>query len=159
MTSRFTRLVGVAGAMAFIAGTALLSAPAAQADGNYYGTWTLTAYKENGQKTKCTGDVSDTQTCPGGQTLTLKTNYRYKTSHFLRLFLMVGQKGTFDVPTIPGTGQDVLVLESDNKGILALGGAWSLTLSGGGSGSPTKMSLVLQTGFGEITLVFRRDAA
>ena len=159
MASTLKRLIGVVGAGAIIAGTAIVVAPSAHADGEYYGTWTLTAIKEGDKKTKCTGTSSDPANCPGGQTLTLKSNYRYKASGFLSMLLMMGQKGTFDVPTLPSTGQDVLVLESDSKGILALGSAWALTLSGGDSGSPTKMTLVLQTGFGEITMVFRRDSA
>lgn len=164
MASTLKRLIGVVGASAIIAGTAIVAAPAAQADGEYYGTWTLTAIREGDKKAKCTGEVSDsdtTQACPGGQTLTLKTNYRYRLAgKFLRLVLLgIAKEGTFDVPTFPSTGQQALILESDSQGILALGSAWSITLSGGSSGSPTKMTLVLQTGFGEITLVFRRDAA
>lgn len=161
MASTLKRLIGVVGASAIIAGTAIVAAPSAQADGEYYGTWTLTAIKEGDKKTKCTGEVSDTQACPSGQTLTLKTNYRYRLAgKLLRLVLLgIAKKGTFDVPTFPSTGQQALILESDSQGILALGSAWSITLSGGSSGSPTKMTLVLQTGLGEITLVFRRDAA
>jgi len=161
MASTLKRLVGIVGAGAIIAGTAIVVAPSAHADGDYYGTWTLTAIKADDQKTKCKGDQADidAQACPAGETLTLKSNYRFKMTDFLRLVFMVGKKGYFDVPTFPSTGQTVLVLESDGQGILPLGGAWSLTLAGGGSGSPTKMTLVLQTGFGEITMVFRRDAA
>ena len=159
MASTLKRLIGVVGAGAIIAGTAIVVAPSAHADGEYYGTWTLTAVKEGDKKTKCTGTSSEPPACPGGQTLTLKSNYRYKTSNFLPLILLMGQKGYFDVVTLPSTGQEALILESDKQGILALGSAWSLTLSGGGSGSPTKMTLVLQTGFGEITMVFRRDSA
>lgn len=160
MASTLRRVVAAAGASALMAGAAIVVAPSAHADGEYYGTWTLTAYKENDQKTKCTDDASDTGACPTGETLTLKSNYRYKVSKYLRLFLMgVSGKGNFAVDTFPSTGRNVLVLDSDKTGVLALGGAWSLTLAGGGSGSPTKMTLVLQTGFGEITLILRRDSA
>ncbi len=159
MASTLKRLIGVVGSSAIIAGAAIVAAPSAHADGDYYGTWTLTALKERDQKTKCTGALSKAANCPGGQTLTLKSNYRYKTSDFLSLLFATGQKGYFDVATLPSTGQDVLVLESDSRGVLALGSAWALTLSGGGSGSPTKMMLALETGLGEITMVYRRDSA
>ena len=160
MASTLKRLIGGVGASAIIAGTAIVAAPTAQADGGYYGTLTLTAIKERDKKTKCTGEVSDTEACPSGQTLTFKTNYRYRLgSKFPLLKLLIGQKGTFDVPTFPSTGQQVLILEADSRGILARLSTWSITLSGGSSGTPTKMTLVLETGLGEITLVFRRDAA
>lgn len=161
MATTIKRLVGVVGAGAIIAGAAIVVAPSAHADGDYYGTWTLTAIKADDRKTKCKGDQADidAQACPAGESLTLKSNYRFKMTDFLSLVFVVGKKGYFDVPTFPSTGQEALILESDRQGILALGSAWSLTLSGGGSGSPTKMTLVLQTGFGEITMILRRDAA
>lgn len=156
------RLIGVAGATALIAGAAIVVAPAAHADGDYYATWTLTAIKADGQKVTCEGSDDASDLCPGGETLTLKTNYRYSASAYLAQVLFLGAKGdgkgSFVTTTFQGAGDQALVLEGDASGIAPLGSAWQMVLKGKGSGSPTKMVLTLQTGFGEYGLVFRRDA-
>ena len=161
MTPTFKRIIGAAGATALLAGAAIVVAPAAQADGNYYGAWTLTAVKANGQKFKCEASNKRYVGCPGGQTLTLKTNYRYKASAYIAQALFLGakgdQKGSFVTTGFPGTGDQVLVLEGDASGIAPLGSAWQMVLKDRRSGSPTRMILTLQTGFGEIGLVFQRD--
>jgi hypothetical protein len=161
MTPTFKRIIGAAGATALLAGAALVAAPAAQADGNYYGAWTLTAVTANDQKQKCEGTNKEYLVCPSGQTLTLKTNYRYKASAFVAQALFLGakgdQKGSFVTTDFPGTGDQVLVLEGDASGIAPLGSAWQMVLKDTRSGSPTKMILTLQTGFGEFGLVFQRD--
>ncbi len=83
MASTATRMIAAAGAATLIAGAAIAAAPAAQADGDYYGTWTLIAIKGEGQKQKCEGPAQGTDVCPGGETLTLKSNYRYAASAYL----------------------------------------------------------------------------
>ena len=161
MTPTFKRIIGAAGATALLAGAAIVVAPAAQADGNYYGAWTLTAVTANGQKFKCEASNKRYVGCPGGETLTLKTNYRYKASAYIAQALFLGakgdQKGSFVTTGFPGTGDQVLVLEGDASGIAPLGSAWQMVLKDTRSGSPTRMILTLQTGFGEIGLVFQRD--
>ena len=161
MTPTFRRIIGAAGATALLAGAAIVAAPAAQADGAYYGAWTLTAITADGQKQKCEGSDKESNVCPGGETLTLKSNYRYKASAFVAQALFLGakgdQKGSFVTTDFLGTGDQVLVLEGDASGIAPLGSAWQMVLKDTRSGSPTKMILTLQTGFGEFGLVFQRD--
>lgn len=163
MASTATRMIAAAGAATLIAGAAIAAAPAAQADGDYYGTWTLTAIKGDGQKQKCEGPAQGTEVCPGGEMITLKSNYRYTASAYLAQALWLGakgnKKGSFVTPVVPGTRQQILVLDSDRNGIMPLGGAWQMELMNSRSGTPTKMVLTLQTGFGEASLVFKRDAA
>ena len=91
----------------------------------------------------------------------MKSNYRYKASAFVAQALFLGakgdQKGSFVTTDFLGTGDQVLVLEGDASGIAPLGSAWQMVLKDTRSGSPTKMILTLQTGFGEFGLVFQRD--
>jgi hypothetical protein len=163
MASTLKRIIAAAGATSLLAGAAIAIAPSAQADGDYYGTWTLTAIKGDGRKVKCEGPAQGTDVCPGGEMLTLKSNYRYTASAYLAQNLWLGAKGntrgSFVTPVLPGTGQQILVLESDRNGILPLGSAWQMELMNSRSGTPTKMVLTLQTGFGEASLVFKRDVA
>lgn len=162
MSLTLRRVVAAAGVTALMAGAALVAAPAAQADDAYYGTWTLTAITVDGQKQKCEGSDDDMNVCPGGETLTLKSTYRYKASAFTAQILFLGatgdKKGSFVTPVFSSTGDQVLVLEGDVIGIAPLGSAWQMVLRDKRSGSPTKMNLTMQTGFGEWTLTFRRDA-
>lgn len=162
MSLTLRRVVAAAGATALMAGAALVAAPAAQADDAYYGTWTLTTITVDGQKQKCEGSDDDMNVCPGGETLTLKSTYRYKASAFIAQMLFLGatgdRKGSFVTPVFSSTGDQVLVLEGDVIGIAPLGSAWQMVLKDKRSGSPTKMNLTMQTGFGEWTLTFRRDA-
>lgn len=162
MASTLRRIVATAGAAALISGAAIVAAPSAQADGDYYGTWTLTAVKLGDQKQKCEGTDDGSRICPGGKTLTLKSNYRYKASAFVAQIMFLAaegdKKGSFVTAVFPGTGDQALVLEGDATGIAPLGSAWQMTLKGTRSGAPTKMILTLQTGFFEIGLVFQRDA-
>ena len=163
MASTHKRTIAAAGATPLLAGAAIAIAPSAQADGDYYGTWTLTAIKGDGQKQKCEGPAQGTEVCPGGEMITLKSNYRYTASAYLAQALWLGakgnKKGSFVTPVVPGTRQQILVLDSDRNGIMPLGGAWQMELMNSRSGTPTKMVLTLQTGFGEASLVFKRDAA
>jgi hypothetical protein len=51
------RVLCVTSAVAAAAGLLLASSPAALADGGYYGTWTLTAWKLNGTQIDCPGKL------------------------------------------------------------------------------------------------------
>lgn len=161
MASTLKRIIAAAGTTALIAIAGAVVAPAARADGDYYGTWTLAAIKADGQKTKCEGPPGP-QVCPGGETLKLTPNYRFRASSYLAQIMLFASKGAgkgyFATPVFPGTGDQTLVLEDDVSGILPLGSAWQMVLKDKRNGSPTKMVLKLQTGFGEFTLVLRRDA-
>lgn len=163
MASAPRRFIAAAAASAFIAGAALVAAPSAHADGEYYGTWTLIAIKGDGQKVTCEGPAQGTEICPGGETLSLKSSYRFTVSAYLAQVLWLGakgnDKGSFVTTVLPGTGQQILVLESDKNGIMPLGGAWQMELKNARSGTPTKMVLTLQTGLGETSLVLKRDGA
>lgn len=144
-----------------LAGAAIAIAPSAQADGDYYGTWTLTAVKLGDDKQRCEGTDDGSAICPGGKTLTLKSDYRYKASAFVAQIMFLSaagdRKGSFVTPVFPGTNDQALVLEGSATGISPLGSAWQMTLKGTRSGSPSKMILTLQSGFFEIDLVFQRN--
>lgn len=161
MASALTRSIAAAGAAAFIAGTAIVATPSAHADGAYYGTWNLVAATGDGQKVKCDSPDASSGACPAGETLVLKSNYRYKVSAYLAQIFFLGAKGngkgSFVAPVFPATGDQALVFEGDASGIMPLGSAWQMVLKDTRSGSPTKMILTLQTGFGEVGLIFRRD--
>ena len=163
MASALQRIIAAAAAAAFVAGAAIIAAPSANADGEYYGTWTLTSIKGDGQKVTCEGPAQGPEVCPGGETLRLKSHYRFAVSTYLSQVLWLGakgnEKGSFVTPVLPGTGQQILVLESDKNGVVPLGSAWQMELKNPRSGTPTKMVLTLQTGFGEASLVLKRDAA
>jgi hypothetical protein len=163
MTSTRKRLIGAAAAICIVAASTLFAAPAAQADGGYYGKWNLTAVKVGTMKEKCDGLPDEEDKCPAGMTLDLKANYRYaSTIKWLELILMPG-KGDFVTTTVPGTGSHVIVFKSDR--FPAFLRAWKITLQGTRYGAPQKM--VLSGTFGAnpddptddapLELVFRRD--
>lgn len=100
MNSTLKRLIGASGAAAVVAGAALMAAPAAQADGGYYGTWTLEAFKIGSQTVDCPGKLpfpppAPPIECKGGETLKLKSDYTYKTT--LDVFRGESGKGEFEV--------------------------------------------------------------
>ena len=163
MTSTRKRLTGAAAATAMVAASTLFAAPAAQADGGYYGNWTLSAVQVGTMKQKCDGPPDDEDRCPAGMTLNLKANYRYaSTIKGFEILLMPG-KGDFVTATVPGTGSHVIVFNTDEYPTFLR--AWKITLQGTRYGAPQKM--VLSGSFGEnpddptddapFKLVFRRD--
>ena len=100
MNSTLKRLIGASSAAAVVAGAALMAAPAAQADGGYYGDWTLEAFKDGSQTIDCPGKLpfpppAPTVECKGGETLKLKSDYTYKTT--LEVFRGEAGKGEFKV--------------------------------------------------------------
>ena len=158
MTSSRKRLISAAAAIAIVAGSTLFAAPAAQADGGYYGNWTLTAIKSGTMKQKCDGPPGDEDKCPAGMTLDLKANYRYaSTIKGLEIILMPG-KGDFVTATVPGTGSHVIVFNTDEYPTFLR--TWKITLQGTRYGAPQKMVLsgsVRGNADDPIKLVFRRD--
>jgi hypothetical protein len=85
MSLTLRRVVATAGATALIAGAAIVAAPPAQADGGYYGSWTLAAVKIAGDRVDCPGKLplpppTPAIECKVGETLKLKSDYTYKTS-------------------------------------------------------------------------------
>ena len=159
MTSSRKRLISAAAAIAIVAGSTLFAAPAAQADGGYYGNWTLTAVKSSTMKQKCDGPPGDEDKCPAGMTLDLKANYRYaSTIKGLEIILMPG-KGDFVTTTVPGTGSHVIIFNTDEYPTFLR--AWKITLQGTRYGAPQKMVLSGSVGGNPadapIKLVFRRD--
>jgi hypothetical protein len=161
MTSTRKRVIGAAAATAILAASTVFAAPAAQADGGYYGTWTLTAVKAGTIKQKCDGLPQEEDKCPAGRTLDLKANYRF-TFTFESLELLLPGKGDFVTTTVPGTGSHVIIFKTgDDPAYLR---AWKMTLHGTRYGAPQKM--ILSGSFGEtpddpsddapIQLIFRR---
>jgi hypothetical protein len=163
MISTRKRVVSAAAATVIVGASTLFAAPTAQADGGYYGTWTLTAIKLGEKKQKCNGVPQDENKCPAGMTLDLKANYRYvSTIKGLEIILAPG-KGNFVTDTVPGTGTRAIVFNLDEFPTYLR--AWQMTLKGTRYGAPQKM--VLSGSFGEnpddptddapFELVFRRD--
>lgn len=164
MTSTRMRVISAAAAAtAIVAASTLFAAPAAQADGGYYGAWTLTAVKLGEMKQKCDGPPQQEGKCAAGMTLELKTDYRYvSTIKGLEIILAPG-KGDFVTATVPGTGSRVIVFNTDEYPNFLR--AWKVTLKGTRYGAPQKM--ILSGSFGEnpddpsddapFKLVFQRD--
>ena len=163
MNSTFKRLIGASGAIALAAGAALMAAPAAQADGAYYGTWTLTTFKMGQKSMKCDSPPNDEGLCAAGMTLDLKANYRYKSTIKGFNLLIAPGKGDFVTATVPGTGSHVIVLNLDTFPTFLR--SWNVTMKGTRYGAPQKM--VLSGSLGEnpedpsddgiVKLVFQRN--
>ena len=165
MNSTIKRLVGASGAAAVVAGAALMAAPAAQADGNYYGAWTLTAWKIDGKKIDCPGKLpvpppAPPIECKGGEYLELKSDYHYKTN--LEIFgTYLLNKGDFDITKFPHSKYKTIIFdapgdENDPR-------AYQVKFQGTSSGAPKKMVVFVSmaTGGGKTTtvkMIFRRDA-
>ncbi len=163
MRSTRTRLLGAAAVTAFIAVSTVCAAPAAQADGGYYGSWTLTTFKLGKKTMKCNNPPNDEGMCAAGMTLDLKANYRYKSTIKGFDLLIAPGKGAFVTATVPGTGSHIIVLNLDAFPTFLR--SWNLTLKGTRYGAPQKM--VLSGSLGEnpedpsddatVTLVFQRN--
>ena len=165
MNSTIKRLIGASGAAAVLAGAALMAAPAAQADGNYYGAWTLTEWKINGKTIPCPGKLplpppAPPIECKGGEYLELKSGYTYKTN--LEVFgRYLANKGEFDIIQFPQAKNKTIVFdatgdENDPR-------AYQVKFQGqASSGGPKKMVIFVSANRpGEdntIKMIFRRDA-
>ena len=162
MNSTIKRLIGASGAAAVVAGAALMAAPAAQADGGYYGAWTLTAWKINSKEIKCPGKLpvpppAPPIGCKSGEYLELKSNYEYKTN--LSIFRDgKGDDGDFDVIKFPHSDASTIVFASHEAGNDPR--AYQVKFQGKTSSGEPKKMVVFLTGVSGNTykMIFRRDA-
>ena len=163
MKRSINRLIGASGAAAVLAGSALIAAPAAQADGGYYGTWTLEAFKIGGTTTACPGKLplpppAPSISCTAGEILKLNSNYTYKST--LDVFRGALGTGEFDVVKFGNNKYKTIVFDSD----VATDNprAYRLKLQGTGAGAPTKMVIFLSIGTPQgdvmVKMILRRDA-
>ncbi|MBM3687319.1 MAG: hypothetical protein FJW85_10005 [Actinobacteria bacterium] len=164
MTSTIKRLVGALSAVAFTAGAALIVAPAAQADGGYYGAWTLEAFKINGDRINCPGTLpfpppAPPISCTAGEILQLRSDYTYKST--LDVFKGAMGKGSFEVIKFANSNHKTIVfdsnLDTDNPR------AYRMKLQGTGAGAPKKMVILLayntpSGGQTKVSMILRRDA-
>jgi hypothetical protein len=164
MNSTIKRLIGASGAAAVVAGAALMAAPAAQADGGYYGAWTLEAFKIDGKRIDCPGTLpfpppAPPISCKAGEVLELRSDYTYKST--LDVFKGALGKGNFDVVKFGNSKHKTIVFDSnadtDNPR------AYRMKLQGTGAGAPKKMVIFLaySTPSGKdvrISMILRRDA-
>jgi hypothetical protein len=160
MKKAMKRALGAGGALALAASAVLIPAAAAQADGNYYGAWTLTAWKLNGKTIECPGRVplpppAPSISCKAGETLELKSGYRYKST-----IANFSHKGAFEVLKFPKSASHTIVFDADDESDDPR--AYQMKLQGAGSGTPKKMVIFLSTGRAgaetTIKMILRRDA-
>ena len=165
MNSTIKRLIGASGAVAVVAGAALMAAPAAQADGNYYGAWTLTAWKIDGKTIKCPGELplpapAPPIKCKGGEYLELMSGYEYKTN--LEVFgRYLVNKGDFDIIQFAHAANKTIVFDAHDEANNPR--AYQVKFQGQtSSGGPKKMVIFVSSGGREnvttIKMIFRRDA-
>jgi len=164
MHKSLKRAIGMTGAMAVAAGLALLPAQAAQADGAYYGAWTLSAWKIAGETIKCPGKLplpppAPSIECKAGETLDLMSDYTYKTT--LPAFEGKSGKGEFEVIKFSTNKYHTIIFDSyDAKDDPR---SYQVKFQGKTySGGPKKMVIFtsIGTGRGEdvmLKMIFRRD--
>jgi len=139
VTSTLKRLIGATAATAVIAGTTVMAAPSAQADGGYYGTWTLASITLDKDTLKCDGLPGEEDKCPAGMTLELKTDYRYNTTIKGFEFVLPPGKGNFVTSTMTGTNTHVIVMSpAEYPTFLRV---WQIKLKGTRYGAPQKLVL------------------
>ena len=162
MTSTLRRFIGTAAATAVLAGTTVMAAPSAQADGSYYGTWNLASITLGKETVKCDGLPGQEGTCQAGMTLELMSDYRYKsTIKDFELILPPG-KGDFVTSTMSGTNTHVIVMSpAEYPTFLRV---WQMKLQGTRYGAPQKMVLYSSLdntddqSLGVVKMVFYRNA-
>ena len=179
MNSTIKRLIGASCAAAVVAGAALMTAPAAQANGGnsgaaikpaqvygaFYGTWNLAAWELDGQIINCPGKLplpapAPTIECTGGETLKLRSNNTYKST--LDVIRMESHGGEFEVIKFPMNKYRTIVFQSFE--VLDDPSPYQVKLQGKTSaGTYTKLvvSTHISTGPGvkiPISMIFRRDA-
>lgn len=165
MNTAMKRALGAGGALALAASVALVPATAAQADGNYYGAWTLEAFKIGGQEVKCPGTLpvpppAPSISCKGGETLELKSDYTYKTT--LDVFRGESGKGEFDVIKFSTNKYHTIIFDSYD--VQDDPRSYQVKLQGKTSaGTPKKMVIFTSIGTGAgrqvmVKMIFRRDA-
>jgi len=166
MNSTLKRLIGASGAAAVVAGAALMAAPAAQADGGYYGTWTLEAFKIGSQTVDCPGKLpvpppAPAIECKGGETLKLKSDYTYKTT----LDVFRGESGKGDFEVLKFSTNDYHTIVFDSYDVKDNPRSYQVKFQGKTSaGTPKKMVVFSSVGTGPgsepivVKMIFRRDA-
>lgn len=164
MKTAMKRALGVGGALALAASVALVPATAAQADGQYYGAWTLTAWKVGGQTINCPGKLplpppAPSISCKSGETLELKSGNRYKTT--LDVFRGATGKGDFAILGFSDRAHKNIVFDADDAQDDPR--AYKIKFQGTGDGAPKKMVIFTSIGTGAgrdtmIKMIFRRDA-
>ena len=164
MRTSIKRALGTAGALCMVAGLTLLPTQAAQADGAYYGAWTLEAFRIGGDKIACPGELpfpppAPPISCKAGEILELRSDYTYKST--LDVFRGAMGKGSFDVVKFGHSSYKTIVfdsnLDTDNPR------AYRMKLQGTGAGAPKKMVIFLayNTPSGKqmkVSMILRRDA-
>lgn len=162
MISTLKRLIGTAAATAVVAGATVMAAPSAQADGGYYGTWTLASITLDKQTQKCDGLPGEEDKCRAGMTLQLNADYRYNTTiKGFEPFLWPG-KGAFVTTTMTGTNTHVIVMSPSEYPTLL--STWKMKLQGTRYGAPQKMVLSSSLDFmgdqtlGDVKYVFYRNS-
>lgn len=159
MKKTMKRALGAGGALALAASAVLIPATAAQADGNYYGAWTLTAWKLNGKTIECPGSLplpppAPAVECKGGEYVKLKSNYRYKTN--INVLGRQQRSGSFEVLKFPSAANPTIVLDSDVDADDPR--AYQFKLKGSGSGLPKKLVIWSTEGGITLKMILRRDA-
>ena len=165
MRKSLKRVIGAAGALGVVAGLALLPAQAAQADGAYYGAWTLHGWKIGNQSIDCPGKLplpppAPSISCKGGEMLELNADYTYKTT--LDVFRGKSGKGEFEVIKFSTNKYHTIIFDSyevqdDPR-------SYQVKFQGQTySGAPKKMVVFTSVGTGPgeevmIKMIFRRDA-
>lgn len=165
MRTSLKRAIGAAGALGVVAGLALLPAQAAQADGGYYGAWTLEAFKINGKVVNCPGSLplpppAPPISCKAGETLDLMSDYTYKTT--LDVFRGKSGKGEFEVIKFSTNKYHTIIFDSyDVKDDPR---SYQVKFQGQtAAGTPKKMVVFSSIGIGGgdeimVKMIFRRDA-
>lgn len=164
MRMSIKRGVAIAGALGVVAGLALLPAQAAQADGAYYGAWTLEAFKVGGDKVDCPGTLpfpppAPPISCKAGEILELRSDYTYKST--LDVFRGALGKGNFDVIKFANSSRKTIVFDSNSDTDNPR--AYRMKLQGIGSGAPKKMVIFLSYNLPsgdrlKVSMILRRDA-
>ena len=164
MHTSLRRVAAIAGALIIAGSGALLGASAAQADGNYYGAWTLEGFKVGKSKVDCPGTVpfpppAPSISCKAGEYLELKSDYTYKTT--LDVFSDGMGKGSFDVIKLANGTAKTIVFDSNSDTDNPR--AYRVKFQGMSSGMPKKMVVFLTYHLPngknlKISMIFRRDA-
>ncbi|MFM1964378.1 MAG: hypothetical protein RL134_103 [Actinomycetota bacterium] len=165
MKTAVKRALGVGGALALAASAVIVPATAAQADGGYYGAWTLTAWKLGNKTIECPGKLplpppAPSISCKGGETLDLNSDYTYKTT--LDVFRGKSGKGEFEVIKFSTNKYHTIIFDSYD--VQDDPRSYQVKFQGTTSaGTPKKMVVFTTVGRpgGEDTLIkmiFRRDA-
>ena len=147
MRTSLKRALTATGALVLAAGAVLLPASAAQAHGDYYGKWKLTAWRIGGVTIPCPGKLeipppAPSISCDDKEKLVLRTNYRYAAT--LKVLTRLDEEtGDFKVTKFPSSVNKVIVFDPNSDGTNPR--AYRLQLIGTKAGTPNKMKIYLAT--------------